>query len=881
MERDLHSAPVALIGAFALLLVQAQGSGAAAARLSHRSDALASENCQIVKAKKRVRRWAWVPKVRRVHGHRIVIRRHGKVVYVHVRVWRTRTMVRVVCGSAPALAVPPAPQSALVPPPLLVAEPVAAPSESGSPPQRPSNTAAPTIFGTAQQGQLLTASQGAWSGSPSSYSYQWLRCDFAGASCAPLALATTSSYSVVEADVGHTLRVVVIASNAAGSSAPATSPATEPVVAALQPPVNKTPPAISGMAQQGQLLAHSDGSWLNEPTSETDQWFRCDVSGSNCRSIPEATNETYMPVEADVGHTLRVQEVASNAAGSSAPASSAHTEVVTAEPQAPTNTSPPTIAGTAQQGQTLTASPGSWTGSPTVYSYEWKRCGAAGGSCVPIPLATGPTYLLTEADVGRTLRVAVVASNAAGSSAPASSAHTEVVTAEPQAPTNTGPPTIAGTAQQGQKLTASPGRRTGSPTVYSYERKRCGAAGGSCKTIERAPAPTYLLPEADVGRTLRVAVVASNSAGSSEPATSTPTPVVTGNGAVQHLEYVVQDGTTSVYDIDHEFTLVKTISLPLTSDEVRGVSVAPSTHTMYIMHGGDGPMNGSGNGSVLAYDLVSEKVIWNVELSTGIDSGQVSSDGEKLYIPTGENTSSGIWNVLSTANGEVIGTIQGPSGAHNTVASNDGRYVYLGGRASNVLDAYETATAAVRSIGPLIGTERPFTVNGSNTLAFTTATNFDGCQISSVTTGNVLFTVSLGEIPIGFPFTTASHGIALSPDERQVYVTDAVNKVVQFWDVSRVKEGVAPTQIGVVPVAGLSGNENACVYDCGRGGWLQLSLDGRYLFVGDSGEVIDTATREVITTLATLAQTKKSIEVDWQNGVPIATSGRTGVGYVP
>ena len=782
MERDLHSAPVALIGAFALLLVQAQGSGAAAARLSHRSDALASEHCQIVKAKKRVRRWAWVPKVRRVHGHRIVIRRHGKVVYVHVRVWRTRTMVRVVCGSAPALAVPPAPQSALVPPPLLVAEPVAAPSESGSPPQRPSNTAAPTIFGTAQQGQLLTASQGAWSGSPSSYSYQWLRCDFAGASCAPLALATTSSYSVVEADVGHTLRVVVIASNAAGSSAPATSPATEPVVAALQPPVNKTPPAISGMAQQGQLLAHSDGSWLNEPTSETDQWFRCDVSGSNCRSIPEATNETYMPVEADVGHTLRVQEVASNAAGSSAPASSAHTEVVTAEPQAPTNTSPPTIAGTAQQGQTLTASPGSWTGSPTVYSYEWKRC---------------------------------------------------------------------------------------------------GAAGGSCKTIEGALAPTYLLTEADVGRTLRVAVVASNSAGSSEPATSTPTPVVTGNGAVQHLEYVVQDGTTSVYDIDHEFTLVKTISLPLTSDEVRGVSVAPSTHTMYIMHGGDGPMNGSGNGSVLAYDLVSEKVIWNVELSTGIDSGQVSSDGEKLYIPTGENTSSGIWNVLSTANGEVIGTIQGPSGAHNTVASNDGRYVYLGGRASNVLDAYETATAEVRSIGPLIGTERPFTVNGSNTLAFTTATNFDGFQISSVTTGNVLFTVSLGEIPIGFPFTTASHGIALSPDERQVYVIDAVNKVVQFWDVSRVKEGVAPTQIGVVPVAGLSGNENACVYDCGRGGWLQLSLDGRYLFVGDSGEVIDTATREVITTLATLAQTKKSIEVDWQNGVPIATSGRTGVGYVP
>jgi len=86
----------------------------------------------------------------------------------------------------------------------------------------------------------------------------------------------------------------------------------------------------------------------------------------------------------------------------------------------------------------------------------------------------------------------------------------------------------------------------------------------------------------------------------------------------------------------------------------------------------------------------------------------------------------------------------------------------------------------------------------------------------------------------------------------------------------------------VVQVAGLDATpESPCAYDCGRGGWLQLSRDGRFLFVGDSGEVIETATRTVLTTLPTLAQTKKSIEVDWRSGVPIATSGRTGVGYVP
>jgi hypothetical protein len=353
-----------------------------------------------------------------------------------------------------------------------------------------------------------------------------------------------------------------------------------------------------------------------------------------------------------------------------------------------------------------------------------------------------------------------------------------------------------------------------------------------------------------------------------------------GPAAASHLEYVLQDGVTSVYDMDHEFKLLKTISLPQTKAEVRGVSVAPSTHLMFIMFGGDGKANGSGNGSVLAYDLLSERVVWEVKLATGIDSGQVSPDAKRLYVPSGENEPSGIWNVLSTENGAVIGTVKGGSGAHNTVVSNDGGYVYMGGRTSSIFDVYETASGKVKEVGPMIGTVRPFTINGSNTLAFTTATGFDGFQVSSVRSGKVLFTISFGTVPSGFPFTAPSHGASLSPDEKQLYVIDAVHKQVQVWDVSKVKEGIAPTQIGVIPLAGLSGSESPCTYDCTRGGWLQLSADGSLLFVGDSGEVIETATRKVLTTLSTLAQTKKSIEVDWQNGVPIATSGRTGVGGV-
>ena len=104
--------------------------------------------------------------------------------------------------------------------------------------------------------------------------------------------------------------------------------------------------------------------------------------------------------------------------------------------------------------------------------------------------------------------------------------------------------------------------------------------------------------------------------------------------------------------------------------------------------------------------------------------------------------------------------------------------------------------------------------------------------------------------------------------------------MVHVYDVSGVSTGVAPTQLGVIAVKGWNGNESPCAYDCGRDGWLQHSLDGRFVYVGDSGEVIETASRKILATLTTLANTRKSLEIDWANGVPIATSGRTGVGQV-
>jgi hypothetical protein len=444
------------------------------------------------------------------------------------------------------------------------------------------------------------------------------------------------------------------------------------------------------------------------------------------------------------------------------------------------------------------------------------------------------------------------------------------------APSNTAPPSVSGVAQVGQTLTASTGKWTEDPTAYEYQWQRCEATGANCSPISTATMQTYTVTRADPNSTLRVSVTASNADGSSRPAISAQTAVVP--EAIKHLEYVFDDGLISVYDMDNEYRLVKTISLPQTDSGIRGVSVAPAQHLLLISYGGDG--GSFGGGSVLAYNLIEERVVWTVNISAGIDSGAVSPDGTKLYEPTGENNSSGVWNILSTANGAVLGTIQGGSGAHNTVVSNNGRYVYLGNRDTDDLGVYDTTTGEVHNVGPLKSTVRPFTVNGSNTLAFTTATEFDGFQVSSITSGKVLFTTSFGSTPSGFPFSAPSHGIGLSPNEKELYVIDSVNKEVRFYSVSEVLGGVAPTLLGVVPVAGLTGEEEDCAYDCTRGGWIQLSIDGRLLFVGDSGAVIETATRKVVTTIPTLLNTKKSLEVEWAGGVPVASSERTGVGQV-
>lgn len=800
----------------------------------------AAPGCTTVIAKVPARHWVRFKLTRRVHGHRVVVRRHGKIVYVRAYVRYLKTEFQLSCPP-PAIA-PIAPVSPIAP--AAVSSPPVA--EVGVSTEAPVSSGPPTVSGTAKSGEVLTASPGTWSESPTSYTYQWQRCDSSGANCAPIAGMTSQSYTLAELDGSKTVRVAVTASNSAAASTPVSSAQTAVVARAFSSTFGKS--SIGNSSDK----------------------YGADRKRVNTYTLPTAglvsRLNIYLQPSGEEGEQKLKGVVYGDEAGKPGKLLGVSSELVFHSTErgawrALTFPEPLNLpAGTYWIGVITGA-------TANVASFRYDSVGGSRYANANTYTA-GPSNPFGTPETNDSEQMSIYATYA--SKAPLT------------APVNSTAPTVSGVAQEEQTLTATPGSWSENPSSYSYQWQRCSSAGTSCEGISTGA--TYKLGKADLEHRLRVSVVASNAAGVSAPTNWAPLEAaVTSSAGGHHLEYVLNTGLVSVYDMDHGWKSVGTISLPSTVTGIRGVSVSPSTHVMFVSYGGDG--GGYGPGSVLAYDLVTDEVLWTANLKTGIDSGQVSPNGQALYMPEGEGSLGGFgWNVLSTADGEVVTNIAaGTSGIapHNTVVSPDGHYVYLGGRYAEYLYRYDTTTGKVSPtrIGPLIPGVRPFTVNSSNKLAFTTATKFDGFQVSNIETGKVLVTISFGEVPENLPDSAPSHGISLSPDEKELYVVDDVSKEIQVYDVSKASEGAA-TQLGVIPVNGLEGTESPCAYDCGRGGWLQRSTDGHFVLVADSGDVIETATKKVVANLPTLLNTKISVEIDWEGGVPIATSGRTGVGGV-
>ena len=206
----------------------------------------------------------------------------------------------------------------------------------------PQNTALPQISGTAKEGETLTASNGTWSNSPTTYAYQWRRCASDGRACGDITGATKQTYAVAAADVGHTLRVAVTASNTDGK-ATAISDATD-VVDSKSGPVNSVKPAVSGTATVGQELRVSTGTWSPKPGSYGYQWQRCSSTGTDCINVAGATSAIYGVRSADVDHRMRALVTARTSTGRATVASST-SSVVLDNTSTTTTTSTTTVQG--------------------------------------------------------------------------------------------------------------------------------------------------------------------------------------------------------------------------------------------------------------------------------------------------------------------------------------------------------------------------------------------------------------------------------------------------------------------------------------------------------------------------------------------------------
>jgi hypothetical protein len=578
------------------------------------------------------------------------------------------------------------------------------PSEEPAPPlASPVNTALPTIVGSAVRGQVISAGRGSWSGSPTSYAYQWQDCNASGAGCANVSGETSSNYTLASRDVAHRVRVLVSASNA-GGSATADSAPTAAVVSPPPPaPVNTASPSVTGLALEGEALSASRGTWSGSPTSYAYQWQDCDPLGLGCANVSGATSSSYELAASDVGNTVRVVVTASNAGGSSSASSAATSPVVasSSQPSAPADLTAPSVSGTAQVGHTLAASSGTWSGSPTSYAYQWQDCSASGEGCSNVSGATSASYGVAEADLGHAMRVVVSASNAGGVGM-ASSAATGVVVAAPPPPppVNIAPPALSGSAVEGATLTASNGTWSGSPTSYSYQWQDCNSAGASCSNIGGATASTRVLSSSDVAHTVRVVLTASNAGGSTTvPSGATAEVASSSGGGAPEPACTVETESTATAKADLAI-----------NGEVVCLKESGSPYSSIAISSGPSTINST---------LVSAPGKHVVVRGVTITTNHITVEG--LHIEGGINVGAGnstaynhdviAWNDISNASGDGVGVfarVEGPvsefiniehNKIHNTSLTSEGDAIHAQGWANLTVrenDIYEISEEACK-----------------------------------------------------------------------------------------------------------------------------------------------------------------------------------------
>jgi DNA-binding beta-propeller fold protein YncE len=314
-----------------------------------------------------------------------------------------------------------------------------------------------------------------------------------------------------------------------------------------------------------------------------------------------------------------------------------------------------------------------------------------------------------------------------------------------------------------------------------------------------------------------------------------------------------------VFDISNGHRFVKRIpTFPEVGgkepENVKGIVASARTGRLYV----------STPQRLGAFDLATERMLWSRTYEGGCDRMAISPDGKQLYVPSFEGPH---WTVVDGATGAVIDTIVTNSGAHNTIYGPGGRLAYLAGLKSPMLNVADGATRrVVKQIGPFGNAIRPFTVNGSETLVFVNVNALLGFEVGDLQTGRLLHRVEVDgykQGPVkrhGCP----SHGVALTPDEKELWLADGANETVHVFDATVMP----PRKVASIKLRD-------------QPGWVTFSIDGQYAYPS-TGDVIDTRTRQVVATLADetgrAVQSEKLLEIVFSGGRPVRVGDQFGLG---
>ncbi|MEN3338761.1 MAG: hypothetical protein V7647_2437 [Acidobacteriota bacterium] len=314
-----------------------------------------------------------------------------------------------------------------------------------------------------------------------------------------------------------------------------------------------------------------------------------------------------------------------------------------------------------------------------------------------------------------------------------------------------------------------------------------------------------------------------------------------------------------VYDMDHDHRFVRrirTFAVPPgdAPENVKGIAASAKRERVYV----------TTHKRLACFDLRTDQMVWSREYPGGCDRLAIAPDGHVLYVPSFEGPH---WHVLDAATGDVVTTIVTNSGAHNTIYGRNGRRVYLAGLKSSTLGVADARThKVVQSVGPFGNVIRPFTINGAQTLCFVNVNELLGFEVGDLKTGRMLHRVQVAGYETG-PVKRhgcPSHGIGLTPDEKELWLSDGPNSRLHVFDATVMP----PRQVASIALRD-------------QPGWITFSMDGAYAYPS-TGEVIDTKTRGIVATLADenggQVQSEKVVEVAMAGGRPTRAGDQFGIG---